>query len=107
MAARKLVASAPVLPSAPARSNAVPWSTEVRMMGRPRVMFTVSPKEVCLMAGSPWSWYIASTASRDWRRVGVNAVSAGMGPMMAAWGPMRVRSASRAGAITSISSRPR
>jgi hypothetical protein len=28
----------------PARSRAVPWSTEVRMIGRPSVTFTASPK---------------------------------------------------------------
>src|SRR5690606_2267033 len=39
----------------PARSNAVPWSTEVRMIGRPRVTFTAWPKPLCLSTGSPWS----------------------------------------------------
>ena len=28
----------------PARSSAVPWSTEVRMKGNPKVMFTVLSK---------------------------------------------------------------
>ena len=52
IAASKLPGSARPLP---ARSRAVPWSTEVRMIGRPRVMLTARPKPRCLSTGSPWS----------------------------------------------------
>ena len=59
-AASRLPASArPV----PARSSAVPWSTEVRTIGSPSVTLTAWPKPACLSTGSPWSWYMASTAS--------------------------------------------
>jgi hypothetical protein len=39
-------------PSA-ARSSAVPWSTEVRTIGRPSVTLTPWPKLACLSTGSP------------------------------------------------------
>ena len=52
MAETRLLASA--WPE-PASGNAVPWSTEVRTMGRPSVMFTQSPKPANLMTGNPWS----------------------------------------------------
>ena len=39
----------------PARSSAVPWSTEVRTMGSPSVTLTVSPNASALIAGRPWS----------------------------------------------------
>jgi len=52
VAAMRLPASArPV----PARSSAVPWSTDVRMIGRPSVTFTAWPKPACLSTGRPWS----------------------------------------------------
>ena len=47
----------------PARSSAVPWSTEVRMIGSPSVILTALPKPLYFSTGRPWSWYIASTAS--------------------------------------------
>ena len=51
-AAARLPASArPV----PARSSAVPWSTDVRMIGRPSVTFTAWPKPAYLSTGRPWS----------------------------------------------------
>ena len=50
VAAMRLPASArPV----PARSSAVPWSTDVRMIGRPSVTFTAWPKPACLSTGRP------------------------------------------------------
>jgi hypothetical protein len=39
-------------PSA-ARSSAVPWSTEVRTIGRPSVTLTPWPKLACLSTGNP------------------------------------------------------
>ena len=51
-AARRLPASArPV----PARSRAVPWSTEVRTIGSPSVTFTPWPNAARLSTGRPWS----------------------------------------------------
>ncbi len=52
MAAFMLSASAMFLP---AMSKAVPWSTEVRMMGMPRDMFTVASKSISFMGMWPWS----------------------------------------------------
>ena len=37
----------------PASSNAVPWSTEVRIIGSPSVTFTARPKPRCFNTGSP------------------------------------------------------
>src|SRR5574343_42074 len=88
----------------PASSSAVPWSTEVRMMGRPSVTLMPLPKVAYLSAVRPWSWYMARTASPWARTGGVNMVSAGCGPDKAMPSP---RSLSRTGAMTSISSRPR
>ena len=39
----------------PAKSNAVPWSTDVRINGKPSVMFTPPPKLACFSTGKPWS----------------------------------------------------
>ena len=39
----------------PARSSAVPWSTDVRSIGSPRVMLTAVSKPACLITGRPWS----------------------------------------------------
>ena len=64
----------------PARSSAVPWSTEVRTIGSPSVTLTPPPKLACLSTGRPWSWYIASTQSASRSRSGLNSVSAGSGP---------------------------
>ena len=67
----------------PARSSAVPWSTEVRTIGRPSVTLTASPKAARFSTGRPWSWYMASTASqlrelrRQERRVGRHGAHAG------------------------------
>ena len=41
--------------SLPARSKAVPWSTEVRRMGMPLVMEMVRSKSSVLAAICPWS----------------------------------------------------
>ena len=70
-----------------------------RASGSPRCS-----KPLYLSTGRPWSWYIASTASKPRSFAGRNAVSAGSGPTS------RMPSARRrssTGAITSISSRPR
>ena len=67
----------------PARSSAVPWSTDTRRNGRPSVTLTALPKPACLITGRPWSWYIASTTSARPRESGVKAVSAGTGPVTA------------------------
>src|SRR5450759_466524 len=40
----------------PAMSKAVPWSTDVRRMGRPTVTETVSSKSNVFVAMWPWSW---------------------------------------------------
>ena len=40
----------------PAMSNAVPWSTDVRMIGRPSVTLTDSPNARSFTGISPWSW---------------------------------------------------
>ena len=42
--------------SLPAMSKAVPWSTDVRMIGNPSVTFTESPKASSFTGTSPWSW---------------------------------------------------
>lgn len=39
----------------PARSNAVPWSTDVRRKGKPSVRLTVPYKSKALAAMCPWS----------------------------------------------------
>ena len=100
IAANRLVGEA--LPE-PARSSAVPWSTEVRMMGRPSVTLMPSSKAAYLSTARPWSWYIASWASDPARTFRVNSVSAGSGPTRSM---PSARKASSTGAITSISSRP-
>ncbi len=54
----RLIAEARLLGSArpvPARSSAVPWSTDVRRIGNPRVMLTAVSKPACLITGRPWS----------------------------------------------------
>ena len=50
--------------SRPAISKAVPWSGEVRTTLSPAVKLTPSSKERALKGESPWSWYIASVASK-------------------------------------------
>ena len=82
----------------------MPWSTEVRTYGRPRVTLTPSPNDSAFSTGSPWSWYIATIASDAAIRSGTNTVSAGSGPMTRR---PRCRASAIAGAMTSISSRPR
>ena len=64
----------------PAMSNAVPWSTLVRITGRPTVMLTPSSRPSTLIGPWPWSWYIATTRSKSPRTARKNAVSAGSGP---------------------------
>ena len=39
----------------PAMSKAVPWSGEVRMIGKPNVTFTPSQKDKVLIGISHWS----------------------------------------------------
>src|SRR5262249_17160334 len=39
----------------PASASAVPWSTEVRMIGNPSVTLTPPPKAACFSTGKPWS----------------------------------------------------
>ena len=39
----------------PAMSKAVPWSTDVRMIGRPSVTLTDEPKASSLTGIRPWS----------------------------------------------------
>src|SRR5687768_17309233 len=39
-------------------SNAVPWSTDVRIIGKPRVTFTPRSKASILRGIRPWSWYM-------------------------------------------------
>ena len=69
-ASRAFVASA-------ARSSAVPWSTDVRMNGNPSVTLMPWPKLAAFSTGSPWSWYIATIASKRRAIPGTNTVSAG------------------------------
>ena len=78
MAANKLPISMRPLP---ASVKAVPWSTEVRSMGKPSVTLTPVPKLACLSTGSPWSWYMANTASACCKLLGENKVSAGKAPI--------------------------
>ena len=47
----------------PAMSNAVPWSTEVRITGRPTVMLTPASMPSTLTGPCPWSWYMATIRS--------------------------------------------
>ena len=47
----------------PAISNAVPWSTDVRITGRPTVMFTPASMPSTLTGPWPWSWYMATIRS--------------------------------------------
>jgi len=44
-------------------SYAVPWSTLVRMIGRPSETLTASPKPTSFIGMVAWSWYIATTPS--------------------------------------------
>ena len=74
------------------------------MNGSPRVTFTPAPKLAYLSTGSPWSWYIASTASQGSWRMRENRVSAGSGPTRSMPSP---RKRASTGSMTSISSRPR
>src|SRR6185436_1628278 len=50
-----------------ARSNAVPWSTELRTNGSPRVTLAAPPMPPAFAAMSPWPWYIATTTPRSFR----------------------------------------
>ena len=65
MAARKLVVEA--MPFQ-AMSKAVPWSTEVRTMGRPRAMLTPPSKSRSFEGMWPWWCYMLTTASKSLRR---------------------------------------
>ncbi len=47
----------------PAMSNAVPWSGDVRTTGNPSDTFTPLPAASIFSGMSPWSWYMATTAS--------------------------------------------
>ena len=64
----------------PTISNAVPWSTDVLINGRPKVIFTPLPKERALNGAKPWSWNIVKKQSVSFILSGVKAVSAGRGP---------------------------
>src|SRR5579862_7818 len=56
MAATRLPGSAVFASSASdARSSAVPWSTDVRMNGKPSVTLTPCPKLDAFSTGNPWS----------------------------------------------------
>jgi hypothetical protein len=77
----------------PAMSNAVPWSTEVRTIGRPRVTLTPESALIWPLLGSmtkpsvlttmwPWSWYMAITASNRPASAFTYTVSPGTGPVM-------------------------
>ena len=46
-----------------AMSNAVPWSTDVRMIGRPRVTLTPVSNASSFIGAWPWSWYMHTIAS--------------------------------------------
>ena len=85
-------------------SKAVPWSTLVRTIGRPSVTFTAWPKAWVLSGPSPWSWYIASTASNSPDTARWNRLSAANGPGRR--DAARARG-SIAGAITRASSSPK
>ena len=54
-----------------AMSKAVPWSTEVRTIGRPSAMFTPPSKSSNFDGMWPWSWYIQTTASYFFRRTAI------------------------------------
>ena len=66
----------------PARSYAVPWSTLVRMIGRPSETFTASPKLATFIGMVAWSWYIATTPPQRPASARRKALSAGTGPSM-------------------------
>src|SRR5439155_21272588 len=87
-----------------ARSNAVPWSTELRTNGRPRVTLAAPPMPPLFAGINPWSWYIATTIPRSRRFLCLaKNVSAGEGPST----PMpRARAAPVLGSITRVSSSP-
>ena len=46
-----------------AMSNAVPWSTDVRMIGRPSVTLTPVSNASSFIGPCPWSWYMHTIAS--------------------------------------------
>ena len=48
----------------PAMSKAVPWSTEVRSIGRPSETLTAVSNATSLIGMWPWSWYCATTRSK-------------------------------------------
>ena len=65
-----------------AMSNAVPWSTDVRMIGRPSVTLTPESKASSFIGPWPWSWYMHTIASYRRRCTAwKNTVSAGCGPL--------------------------
>ena len=64
----------------PAMSNAVPWSTLVRITGSPTVTLTPASMPRTFTGPCPWSWYIATTRSKSPRPARKKIVSAGNGP---------------------------
>ena len=93
--------------------NAVPWSTDVRIMGSPKVILTPltdahlpvagRSEPATLIAMCPWSWYMATTASY-WPPAFTKTVSGGNRPFyfQNLW-PSRLR---WPGMISLISSSP-
>ena len=63
----------------PAISRATPWSTDVLMIGTPRVILVIEPKLRAFMTGNTWSWYMPRYASVSFNIFFVNAVSADFG----------------------------
>ena len=74
-------------------------------MCSPSVMLAAAPKLTAFRGASPWSWYIASTASAGWRPETTrgNSVSAAKGPETSI---PSARNVASAGPITRSSSSP-
>src|SRR6185312_15783740 len=88
----------------PAISYAVPCAGVVIGNGKPPISVTPRSNPISFIAIWPWSWYIVTTASNAPFRARTNTVSDGNGPSAAM---PSARAAATAGAITSISSRPK
>src|SRR5690606_6621242 len=88
----------------PAMSYAVPWAGVRTGMANPPSIVTPRSKPMSFIAICPWSWYMVRTASKAPALARRKTVSDGKGPSAAM---PRALASSTAGAMTSISSRPK
>src|SRR5689334_5311364 len=88
----------------PTMSKAVPCAGVVKTVASPPVTVTPRLKPLSFVAICPWSWYMLSTPSNSLPKPLMKTVSAGKGPLQAI---PRAAAAATAGAMISISSRPK